>query len=51
MGSLIWIHEWIANSSLMDGLLAGDTTVCSIVGMVVGCVIARRQLKRQFSQD
>lgn len=51
MGSLIWIHEWVANSGMVDALLAGDTTVCSIVGILIGCVIGSRQLKRQLSQD
>ena len=51
MGSLIWIHEWIANSGLVDAVLTGDTTVCAIVGMLIGCVIGNRQLKRQLGQD
>jgi len=51
MGSLIWIHEWVANSGLVDGVLAGDTTLCSIVGMLIGCVIGSRELKQKLGQD
>ena len=50
MGQLFWIHEWVANSPLVDALLAGDTRVCSVVGMLIGAMIAARQVKQQFGE-
>jgi hypothetical protein len=47
LGSLIWLHEWVANTGLLDKLLAGDNNLCAIVGILVGGVIGWNQLKRR----
>lgn len=51
MNGLIWIHQLIADTGLLDRILAGDQTTCSIVGVLIGCCIAPGQLKRQLEEN
>jgi hypothetical protein len=51
MYDLFSLHHWIARTGLVDRFLAGDSDLCSIVGILIGCVIGHRQLKRQLNQD
>jgi len=46
LGSLIWLHEWVANCGLLDRLLAGDDNLCAIVGVLAGCMIGWNRLKQ-----
>jgi hypothetical protein len=46
LGSLIWLHEWVANTGLLDKLLAGDTNMCAIVGILAGGMIGLNRLKQ-----
>ena len=46
LGSLIWLHEWVANTGVMDMLLGGDTNICAIVGILAGGMIGWNRLKQ-----
>ena len=46
LGSLFWIHEWVANTGLLDKLLAGDNNLCAIVGILAGGMIGWSRLKQ-----
>ncbi len=51
MNGLIWIHDVLANSGLIEKLVAGDTGSCAILGVLIGCYIGREQLKRSPNED
>jgi len=51
MNGLVWIHEFVANSGAVEKILAGDTGLCSIVGILIGCCLGWEQLKRQLNED
>ena len=51
MHGLIWIHDVLANSGMIDKVLAGDTGICAIVGILIGCCLGREQLKRTLNED
>jgi hypothetical protein len=51
MNGLIWIHDVLANSGMVDKLLAGDSTLCAIVGVLLGCCLGQEHLKRTLDQD
>ena len=44
MGQLVWVHQWIAEIGVLDRLLSGDTSVCAIIGTMVGCIVGWQQL-------
>lgn len=50
MNRLFWFPDWLVNNPLIDGVLAGDTNVCAMVGVMIGAVIAARRLKEQLGQ-
>jgi hypothetical protein len=46
LASVISIHEWVADLGIVDKLLSGDTTMCAIVGVLLGAAIGWKQLKQ-----
>jgi hypothetical protein len=51
LASVITIHEWVANLGIVDKLMSGDATVCAIVGILIGCLIAWKQMGREQQVD
>jgi len=46
LASVIMLHEWVANLGIVDKLMAGDTTICAIIGVLLGAAIGWKQLKQ-----
>jgi hypothetical protein len=47
LSSVLRIHEWVADWGVLDKLLAGDTNMCAIVGILAGGMIGWNQLKQK----
>jgi hypothetical protein len=44
---VFWAHDVLVGSGLVDRLLAGDTSLCATVGILVGGTIGWNRLKQQ----
>jgi len=51
LASVIQVHEWVAELGIVDKLIAGDTTMCAIVGVLLGAAIGWKQLKQRQQID